>query len=373
MENKKHCDVCNKSISKSNWAKHINTKSHRDRAQTTSKHSISTVQIFPPGPITRFPSSRHERRERRKIKKKKKQLKCERIQFLRELPFFRSSKRTRAKRKPPEYFDQEQGLNELPNDPEIFRPHHSESRDVGPYTIEPIERRDQKFGLRKSKYRIRLNPKYPETRASYDTIYEVLSEMVKMFRERTNFQIGDKFRAIILNEIFSNNGIISTPYITIESNEDEEIIEQLISSIAETLVKILSSLNVFIAAFTTSNARLRLYEKLDELGDRVCYYDTDSIVYVDDGSKTVKTGKCLGDWENDLKGDDYGIRWVSPGPKSYEMNIIKGDIKFRFKGFVLNYESGKIINGESYNIIKLFFIFLSLDLNLKLLINIYRK
>lgn len=71
MENKKHCDVCNKSISKSNWAKHINTKSHRDRAQTTSKHSISTVQIFPPGPITRFPSSRHERRERRKIKKKK--------------------------------------------------------------------------------------------------------------------------------------------------------------------------------------------------------------------------------------------------------------------------------------------------------------
>jgi hypothetical protein len=107
------------------------------------------------------------------------------------------------------------------------------------------------------------------------------------------------------------------------------------------------STNVFIAAFTTSNARLRLYEKLDELGDRVCYYDTDSIVYIDDGSKSIKTGKCLGDWENELKGDDYGIRWVSPGPKSYEMNTIQGDIKFRFKGFVLNYESGKIINGES--------------------------
>ena len=105
--------------------------------------------------------------------------------------------------------------------------------------------------------------------------------------------------------------------------------------------------NVFIAAFTTSNARLRLYEKLDELGDRVCYYDTDSIVYIDDGFNTVKTGKCLGDWGNELKEDDYGIRWISPGPKSYELNTRVGDVKFRFKGFVLNFESGKVINGES--------------------------
>jgi hypothetical protein len=252
MENKKHFDVCDKPISKSNWAKHINTKNHRDRVQTTPKHPISTAQIFPPGPITRFPSSRFERR--RKINK---QLKRERTRFLRELPFFRSNKRARAKRKSPkhkehinndnrfreseEYFDREQGLNELPNDPEIFRPHHSESRDVGPYTIEPIEKRDHKFGLRKSKYGIRLNPEYSETRVSYDTIYKVLSEMVKMFRDRTNFQRGDRFRVIILNEYFSNNGIIPTPYLTIESNEDQEIIEQLISSIAETLVKVITS------------------------------------------------------------------------------------------------------------------------------------
>lgn len=42
-------------------------------------------------------------------------------------------------------------------------------------------------------------------------------------------------------------------------------------------------------------------------------------MYIDDGSKPVKTGKILGDWENQLKGDDYGIFWVSPGPKSYEL------------------------------------------------------
>ena len=75
MENKKLCDVCNKSISKSNWTKHINTKNHRDRAQTTPKHPVSRAQIFPRGSITRFSSSRHERRrERRKINKQMKRL-----------------------------------------------------------------------------------------------------------------------------------------------------------------------------------------------------------------------------------------------------------------------------------------------------------
>jgi hypothetical protein len=43
------------------------------------------------------------------------------------------------------------------------------------------------------------------------------------------------------------------------------------------------STNVYIAAFTTSNARLRLYDMLDKLGQSVAYYDTDSIVYIDDG------------------------------------------------------------------------------------------
>ena len=37
--------------------------------------------------------------------------------------------------------------------------------------------------------------------------------------------------------------------------------------------------NVFIAAFTTSLARLKLYDALDFLGDRVLYYDTDLVIY----------------------------------------------------------------------------------------------
>ena len=70
--------------------------------------------------------------------------------------------------------------------------------------------------------------------------------------------------------------------------------------------------NIYIAAFTTSSARLRLYKMLY----KVIYYDTDSIVYIDDGTKKVKTGCLLGDWTDELNGQ-YIKQWVSTGPKSY--------------------------------------------------------
>jgi hypothetical protein len=55
--------------------------------------------------------------------------------------------------------------------------------------------------------------------------------------------------------------------------------------------------NIFIAAFTTANARLRLYEMLDKLEESVVYYDTDSIVYIDNGKNTVKSSKQDVYWE----------------------------------------------------------------------------
>jgi hypothetical protein len=35
---------------------------------------------------------------------------------------------------------------------------------------------------------------------------------------------------------------------------------------------------------------LRLYDMLDKLGQSVAYYDTDSIVYIDNEENSVKTG-----------------------------------------------------------------------------------
>jgi ribosomal protein S20 len=106
--------------------------------------------------------------------------------------------------------------------------------------------------------------------------------------------------------------------------------------------------NVFIAAFTTSNARLRLYKMLDYLGDKVAYYDTDGIFYIDDGTKTVETGCLLGDWTDELKGKHI-INWVSTGPKSYA--YIDNDLKevCKIKGFYLNYENSQFINFKIMN------------------------
>lgn len=48
-------------------------------------------------------------------------------------------------------------------------------------------------------------------------------------------------------------------------------------------VKNNTSTNIYVALFTTANARLRLYKKLDKLDNAVIYCDTDSIVHFDDG------------------------------------------------------------------------------------------
>ena len=37
--------------------------------------------------------------------------------------------------------------------------------------------------------------------------------------------------------------------------------------------------NIFIAAFTTAWARLKLYTLLEQLGERALYFDTDSVIY----------------------------------------------------------------------------------------------
>ncbi|XP_060854979.1 uncharacterized protein LOC132932620 [Metopolophium dirhodum] len=54
------------------------------------------------------------------------------------------------------------------------------------------------------------------------------------------------------------------------------------------------------ALFTTSSARLRLYEMLDKLGRAVAYFDTDSIFYIDNGVNKIKTGTMLGEWTDEL-------------------------------------------------------------------------
>jgi len=65
-------------------------------------------------------------------------------------------------------------------------------------------------------------------------------------------------------------------------------------------------LNIFVAAFTTCWARLRLYEALELLGERVLYYDTDSVIYLEEpGQPNLVLGDYLSDFTSELDPDDY--------------------------------------------------------------------
>ena len=104
--------------------------------------------------------------------------------------------------------------------------------------------------------------------------------------------------------------------------------------------------NIYTACFTTSSARLMLYDKLDYLKEKVLYFDTDSIIYVDDGTRTIKTGDMLGEMTDELGGKSISS-FVSTGPKSYSFKYGNNCEKSAIKGFTLNHENSSILNNDS--------------------------
>ena len=102
---------------------------------------------------------------------------------------------------------------------------------------------------------------------------------------------------------------------------------------SEYLVKEPRNTNVYIAAFTTTWARIKLWKKLHELGERVLYYDTDSVIYkTGPGELHLERGPYLGDLTNELEEGRYITEFVSTGPKSYAYRDNKGAQVIKFKG-----------------------------------------
>ena len=65
------------------------------------------------------------------------------------------------------------------------------------------------------------------------------------------------------------------------------------------------NLNIFIACFMTCWAHLKLYEALDQLQERVLYFDTDSVIFKGlPGEKPLPLGDYLGDFKNELNEGD---------------------------------------------------------------------
>lgn len=120
----------------------------------------------------------------------------------------------------------------------------------------------------------------------------------------------------------------------------------------------LPTVNVAIAAYVTAQARLKLYSYLEQLDDRVLYYDTDSVIYIsrNDGVD-VTTGEFIGDMTDELEGygpESYITNFVSGGPKNnaYKIHATKNNtveelVMCKVKGISLNYSASKLVNFDS--------------------------
>ena len=106
--------------------------------------------------------------------------------------------------------------------------------------------------------------------------------------------------------------------------------------------------NVVIAAFVTCYARLKLLNLLTKLGERVLYFDTDSVIYVSKpGFWEPEIGDYLGQLTNELGDDDYIVEGVFPGPKNYAFLTKNKETVCKVKGFSLNYKASLKVNFQS--------------------------
>ena len=105
--------------------------------------------------------------------------------------------------------------------------------------------------------------------------------------------------------------------------------------------------NVVLAAYTTSNARLRLYEMAEKLGDRLYYVDTDSAIFLHrEGMYSPPLGDFLGGLKDEVP-DDVITEYVGLGPKNYALKLAAGNAVCKVRGFSLNYRASKLINFDT--------------------------
>ncbi len=101
--------------------------------------------------------------------------------------------------------------------------------------------------------------------------------------------------------------------------------------------------NVVIAAYTTAQARLKLYSYLDRLGPRTVYADTDSVVFsTKHGEWAPVLGDYLGDLTDEVPNNEIET-FVTGGPKNYAFKTMFPDengkrTHCKIRGITLNYK-----------------------------------
>ena len=126
----------------------------------------------------------------------------------------------------------------------------------------------------------------------------------------------------------------------------EEVLEVVFQHTEETVFPS-NKTNVFIAAFTTCWARLKLYSYLEKLEQQVLYYDTDSVIYKwRPGQPKIQTGDYLGDMKDELEGDVI-VEFISGGAKNYGYKTRGGKTECKVRGFTLNVRGLEVLNYQT--------------------------
>ena len=153
----------------------------------------------------------------------------------------------------------------------------------------------------------------------------IKTKMVTEPKEFYHFVFSDQFEV-------SDARLVNDETVEVHYRSNEEFAEQD------------DKVNIVIAAFTTAYARLKLYDLLDLLQERVLYYDTDSVIYVHEpGKPDPPLGNYLGDLTDELNGD-YITTFISGGPKNYAYVTNKGKSETKIRGITLDYAATKKLN-----------------------------
>ena len=114
----------------------------------------------------------------------------------------------------------------------------------------------------------------------------------------------------------SNNDTLEVVYANLKENQPD-----------------IGRVNIFVAAFTTCHARLKLYSYLEQLQQRVLYFDTDSVIYTTKPEQPrIPLGDHLGEMTNELDDGDFITEFTSAGPKNYGYKTHQGKVCCKVRG-----------------------------------------
>lgn len=106
--------------------------------------------------------------------------------------------------------------------------------------------------------------------------------------------------------------------------------------------------NLLLGCQVTAAGRTELWKMMVELGDRVLYHDTDSIIFKYDPTKfnIPKGADFLGEWTDECAGQKI-VKFVGLGPKSYAYRLEGGEEVIHMKGITLHHAARQKITLDS--------------------------